>query len=71
MALRRSEMDLADIEAQIDPRQALAALGYTQVSEPRRVKINDHCSAYFARKIMKEHPEFADFFETRKAEGDD
>lgn len=30
--------DLADIEAQIDPRKALAALGYAQTSEPRRVK---------------------------------
>jgi len=30
-------MDVADIEAQIDPRQALAALGYTEVSEPQRV----------------------------------
>ncbi len=31
-------MDVADIEAQIDPRKALAALGYGETSEPRRVK---------------------------------
>ncbi len=30
--------DLADIEAQIEPRKALAALGYGETSEPRRVK---------------------------------
>ncbi len=31
-------MDVAEIEAQIDPRQALTALGYAEVSEPQRVK---------------------------------
>ncbi len=30
-------MDAADIEAQLDPRQVLTALGYPQTSEPRRV----------------------------------
>jgi aminoglycoside phosphotransferase (APT) family kinase protein len=30
-------MDVAEIEAQIDPRQALAGLGYAETSEPRRV----------------------------------
>ena len=31
-------MDVAEIEAQVDPRKALAALGYGETSEPRRVK---------------------------------
>jgi hypothetical protein len=31
-------MDVAEFEAQIDPRQALAALGYADTSEPQRVK---------------------------------
>ncbi len=31
-------MDVVDIEAQIDPRNTLAALGYAETSEPRRVK---------------------------------
>lgn len=31
-------MDLAETEAKIDPRKALAALGYAETSEPRRVK---------------------------------
>lgn len=30
-------MDIAEIEAQIDPRRALAALGYAETSEPQRV----------------------------------
>ena len=30
-------MDVAEIEAQIDPRKALASLGYAETSEPRRV----------------------------------
>jgi aminoglycoside phosphotransferase (APT) family kinase protein len=30
-------MDVAEIEAQIDPRQALAGLGYAETSEPQRV----------------------------------
>ena len=30
--------DLANIEAQIDPREALAGLGFADISEPRRVK---------------------------------
>jgi len=30
-------MDVAEIEAQIDPRQALAGLGYDETSEPQRV----------------------------------
>ncbi len=35
---RLSEMDVAEIEAHIDPRGALATLGYAETSEPRRVK---------------------------------
>jgi hypothetical protein len=31
-------MDVAEIEAQIDPRKALAGLGYAETSEPQRVK---------------------------------
>ncbi len=31
-------MDVAEIEAQIQPREALAALGYAETSEPQRVK---------------------------------
>ncbi len=31
-------MDAAELEAQIDPRQALAGLGYAETSEPQRVK---------------------------------
>ena len=39
--------------------------------EPRRVKLNDHHSAYYARLIMDAYPEeFADFFETRRCEKD-
>src|SRR3990172_12073906 len=30
--------DAADIETQIDPRAALAALGYPETTEPQRVK---------------------------------
>jgi aminoglycoside phosphotransferase (APT) family kinase protein len=30
-------MDVAEIEAQIDPRKALASLGYAEASEPKRV----------------------------------
>lgn len=32
------EPEVSELEAQIDPRQALAALGYAEVSEPQRVK---------------------------------
>lgn len=38
--------------------------------EERRVKLNDHHTAYYARLIAWEHPEFANFFEFRIAEGD-
>ena len=31
-------MDIADIETQIDPREALGTLGYPEISEPKRVK---------------------------------
>jgi len=31
-------MDIAEIEARIDPRQALAALGYPETSDPKRVR---------------------------------
>jgi aminoglycoside phosphotransferase (APT) family kinase protein len=31
-------MDVAELEAQIQPREALAALGYAETSEPQRVK---------------------------------
>ena len=31
-------MDIVDIETKIDPREALAGLGFAEVSEPRRVK---------------------------------
>lgn len=31
-------MELADIEARVDPRRALAALGYPDISEPQRVR---------------------------------
>ena len=38
MVHRLSEMDVAEIEAHIDPQGALATLGYAETSEPRRVK---------------------------------
>lgn len=38
--------------------------------EEIRVKLNDHHSPFYARKLMREHPEFAGFFETRRAEAD-
>lgn len=31
-------MDVADLEARVEPRSALASLGYTETSEPRRVR---------------------------------
>ena len=36
----------------------------------RQVKLNDHHTAYYARMLIEEHPEFIDFFELRDAEGD-
>ena len=29
-------------------------------------KLNDHYSPYYARLFMRDHPEFGEFFETRK-----
>lgn len=39
--------------------------------EPRRVKLNDHHTAYYARYFVAQYPEFRDFFEFRTAEGDE
>lgn len=33
-------------------------------------KINDHISPYLGRRLMRERPEFAGFFETRRARED-
>jgi hypothetical protein len=38
--------------------------------EQRKVKLNDHHTAYYARMIVEEHPFMWDFFEMRAAEGD-
>lgn len=39
--------------------------------ETRRVKLNDHHSPYYARMLVTEKRKFRDFFEFRRAEGED
>ncbi len=38
--------------------------------ELRKVKLNDHHTAYYARMLIEERPELWEFFELRSAEGD-
>ena len=38
MVTPEAEIDIADIETKIDPREVLAGLGFAETSEPRRVK---------------------------------
>lgn len=38
--------------------------------EPRRVKLNNNHSPYYARMLVDQYPQFKTFFEFRRAEGD-
>jgi len=38
--------------------------------EEKRVKLNDHHTAYYARYFVQQYPQFKEFFEFRRAEGE-
>ena len=39
--------------------------------ETRSLKLNDHHTPYYARMLMKNHPDLLGFFEVRTVDGDD